>query len=267
MKTLYIIGTPIGNLGDITYRAAETLRTVDLIACEDTRRSLILLNRYDIKKPLVAYHKFNERECAEKILAEIGAGKSVALITDAGLPCISDPGATLVGAAREKGIKIEVIGAGTALVHALVAGGMGGGGFYFAGFLPEKAKDRRAFLEELKAVRVPLIFYAAPHDLNRDLRDLFAAFGPRRARVARELTKLHEEILDYTLNENPELEARGEYVLVVEGAAKAENPLLALSPEAHLKAHIAAGLPTNEAVKRTAKERGVAKNEIYKLRF
>ncbi|MDR1093648.1 MAG: 16S rRNA (cytidine(1402)-2'-O)-methyltransferase [Clostridiales bacterium] len=265
MSAIYIVGTPIGNLKDITYRAVETLQAADLIACEDTRRSLVLLNRYGIKKPLIAYHKFNERECAERLLAAAEAGKNVALITDAGLPCVSDPGTVLVNAARERGIKIEVVGAGTALIHALIGSGRGGGGFYFAGFLPDRGKGRRAFLEGLKPVRAPLIFYSAPHDLNRDLKDLFAAFGARCACLARELTKLYEEVAEYVLNENPDLEARGEYVLVIEGAGETANPLLALPPAEHLKAHIAAGLPTNEAVKRTARERGVAKNEIYKL--
>ena len=262
---LYIVTTPIGNLKDMTYRAVEVLNGVDFIACEDTRRSLVLLNYYSIKKPLVAYHKFNEKGCAERIIKEIESGKSAALITDAGTPCISDPGSVLVVAAREKGIPVEAVGAGTALIHALVKSGMGGGGFHFAGFLPEKTKDRREFLSELKSVRAPLIFYSAPHDLNRDLKDMFAIFGARRACIARELTKLHEEVVDFVLNENPVLKPRGEYVLVVEGAADTENPLLVLPPAEHFQHHIDSGLSQNEAVKRTAKERGVPKNEIYQI--
>jgi len=291
---LYIVGTPIGNLKDITYRAVEVLKEVDLIACEDTRRSLILLNHYGIRKTLFSCHKHNEKASAERVLGVIAEGKSVAFITDAGMPCISDPGLILVQSALSAGVKVEVIGGVTAFTHALVKSGLETSRFCFLGFLPEKKKDKTALLDRYKTLPVTLVFYCAPHNLYDDLAFLYEKLGDRRVSVARELTKLHEEVIaaklsDYgkdnaqctmhnaQLKDNvsagsadgvkPVLTAapRGEYVLVIEGAEETESPLLSLSPQEHLQHYLDAGMDAKEAVKRTASERGVKKNEIYKF--
>ena len=263
MSKLYIVGTPIGNLKDITLRAVETLQAVDFIACEDTRRTAVLLNALQIKKPLKAYHKFNEVESADKIIAEIAGGKSAALVTDAGMPCISDPGAVLVNRARESGIEIEVVGGVTAFTHALIASGMDASAFCFAGFLPDKNKDRQRAAERFKDVEATLIFYCAPHNLNKDMEFLCKALGDRKAAVCRELTKLYEETVITTLSSPPQKEPRGEYVLVIAGV-KRENPLCALSVKEHVEYYVKQGVEKKEAVKLAAKDRGAPKSEIYK---
>jgi len=262
MPKLYIVGTPIGNLKDITMRAVETLQAVDFIACEDTRRTAVLMNALSIKKPLFACHKFNEKECADKIIAEVLAGKTAALVTDAGMPCISDPGAVLVNKARESGIDFEIIGGVSAFTHALVASGFDASQFYFAGFLPEKNKDRTAVAGRLKNIEATLIFYCAPHNLKKDIEFLCKELGDRKVAICRELTKLYEETVITTLSKPPQKEPRGEYVLVIEGA-KNENPLCALSIKEHVGHYIKQGIEKKEAIKLVAKDRGVAKSVVY----
>lgn len=260
---LYIVGTPIGNLKDLTERAKETLEKADLIACEDTRRTAILLSSLGIKKTLVSYYKQKEREGAEKIVALLKEGKEVALVSDAGMPVISDPGAILVRAARENGIKVETVPGPTAVTTAAALAGIDGG-FVFIGFLPEKKADKDRRLAPFLSSPLPLAFYAGPHDVRSLLDYLFHALGDRKVYLARELTKLYETLTETTLAEGCKEEPRGEYVIFVEGKAEA-SPYLDLSPEEHLKIYLDAGMDKKQAIKKVASERGVPKDEIYKL--
>ena len=261
---LYIVATPIGNLKDITYRAVEVLSSVDVIACEDTRHSLKLLSAYGIKKPLVSYHKFNERESGEKLAELLKEGKNVALITDAGTPVISDPGNVLVKILIENGLEYTVIPGANAFVPALILSGFDASRFVFLGFLPEKNKDRKELVSRYSSLDATLIFYSAPHDLAKDVEFLSSALGNREACAVREITKLHESVVHFNLAEGYPEEPRGEYVLIV-GGAKEENGFEKLTAEEHLELYINGGMDRKEAVKRVAKERGVSKNEIYKL--
>lgn len=262
--TLYLVATPIGNLKDMTYRAVETLQAVDMVACEDTRHSLTLLNAYGIKKPLVAYHKFNERAESERLLAELEAGKSVALISDAGMPVISDPGSVLVSLCMERGVPYTVIPGANAGLCALVLSGFDASAFSFFGFLPKESKARRALAEKFKAIESTLIFYAPPHGVAEDLKFLYKVLGARKFAAVREITKVHETAEFGVLGGEYELAEKGEYVVIVEGAPAAENPLNAGSIEEHLAHYQRAGMTRMEAVKAVAKDRGVPKNEIYR---
>ncbi len=199
--TLYIVATPIGNLEDISQRALRTLREVGLVACEDTRRTRVLLNHFGIKTKTVSYHEHNERARAEQLCEQIESGNSVALVSDAGTPLVSDPGFRSVQAAIERGIAIVPIPGATAFVAALIASGLPLDQFFFAGFLPPRANARRAKLEELRSIPGTLVFYEAPHRIAATLKAAFEALGNRRAVVARELTKLHEEIVRGSLSE------------------------------------------------------------------
>lgn len=263
MAKLYIVGTPIGNLKDITFRAVEVLRAADIVACEDTRVSRPLLEHYGASARLIAYHKFNETECADKIVEFVENGKNVALITDAGMPSVSDPGATVAALARARGIEVESVPGPSAVTTAVALSGMAGRGFVFVGFLPEKASARRERIEKAAKAELPIVVYVAPHDVKKTAAELGAVLGDRKVVVARELTKLHESVTECSLLDF-ECEERGEIVLVIEGA-KEENTLLSLSPEEHLAACLAAGMSEKEAVKKVAAERGVPKNEIYRL--
>ncbi|HCU55842.1 MAG TPA: 16S rRNA (cytidine(1402)-2'-O)-methyltransferase [Clostridiales bacterium] len=260
---LYLVGTPIGNLKDITERARETLAQVDHIACEDTRRTLILLNALGIKKSLISYYKQKEKEGAEKILSLLKEGKHVALVSDAGMPVISDPGALLVRRAREEGVRVESVPGPTAVTTAAALAGVDQG-FVFLGFLPEKESDRKKRLAPFIDSPIPLVFYAGPHDVKELIRYLYSLLGERKAYLARELTKLHEEVKEITLSADYSEEARGEYVIIVEGKEK-ENPLLSLTPEEHLEHYLSRGMDKKTAVKTVASERGVPKDDIYKL--
>lgn len=262
--TLYLVATPIGNLKDMTYRAVETLQAVDMVACEDTRHSLTLLNAYGIKKPLVAYHKFNERAESERLLAELEAGKSVALISDAGMPVISDPGNAVCRVLREAGEPFTVIPGANAALSALVLSAMPADRFAFIGFLPDKAGEKRRLLEKYKNLDLSLIFHVAPQDLDRDICAVYEVFGERDACAVREITKVHEEAVFFKLSQGFTGEARGEFVLIVAGAS-GENPLNGLTVEEHLSQYIAGGMDKKEAVKQVAKDRGVPKSEIYKI--
>ena len=269
---LYIVATPIGNLSDITPRAAHVFSTVDFIAAEDTRVTAKLLHHLGIKKPLVSYHQHNIRERGEGILERIALGESCALCADAGTPAISDPGEVLVQQAMDRGITVVPISGPCAAITALCASGQVTGRFCFEGFLSTAPKSRRDHLDALVNEYRTMIFYEAPHKLKKTLQDLADTFGPNRSiTLARELTKIHEEILKTTLGEANELyaqrEPKGEYVLVVAGAEKKEvSPALSLSQAAEkVRLLQAQGLPLREASRQIAAETGFRKSELYKF--
>ncbi len=270
---LYICGTPIGNLGDITLRALETLKKVDLIAAEDTRNTIKLLNHFEIKAPLTSYHEHNKAQKGEELLKALVSGKDIALVTDAGMPVISDPGEDLVRLCIEKGIEIVTVCGPTAFTTALVSSGISGRRFAFEGFLPVIKKERRARLEEIKNDKRSLIFYEAPHKLLTTLEDLSEALGKRDVAVCRELTKKFEEIYRGELTsaiqhftENP---PKGEFVLVIEGANEAE--LLKMereslpSPEELLRIRQSETLYGKALVKAVAEELKMPKREVYEI--
>ncbi|HXG32595.1 MAG TPA: 16S rRNA (cytidine(1402)-2'-O)-methyltransferase [Bryobacteraceae bacterium] len=268
---LYLVATPIGNLEDITLRALRVLREADLIACEDTRQTRKLLEHYGISRPLVSYHEHNERKRAGELLARLQSGASVALVSDAGTPLISDPGYRLVAAARDAGIAVVPVPGPSALVAALTASGLPAEAFHFAGFLPAKRSQRLRTLASLRNEPATLVFYEAPHRILDTLADLEETFGPRRMVLARELTKVHEEFLRGTatqirqaLSERPSV--RGEITLVVEGAPP-ETP--APAGEAELLEAVLRfeqqGLSRMEAIKAAARELGLPKRTVYQL--
>ena len=261
---IYFIATPIGNLKDITLRAIEVLKNADVIFCEDTRHSIKLLNAYDIKKPLHSCHKFNEREAAEKILQASREGKEVAVISDAGMPVISDPGNVVCKVLMEAGEPFTVIPGANAALSALVLSAMPADKFAFIGFLPDKAGEKKRLLEKYKNLDLTLIFHVAPQDVDRDICAVYEVFGDRRACAVREITKLHEEAVHFNLSKGLEGEKRGEYVLIVEGAS-GENPLNGLTEKEHLLHYMSGGMDKKEAIKQVAKDRGVPKSEIYKI--
>ncbi len=268
---LYIVATPIGNLGDLTPRAAEVLSAVDFIAAEDTRVTVKLLNHLGIKKPLVSYYRHNESESGRRILDRILAGEHCALCCDAGTPAVSDPGELLVQAAVDSGVRVIPIPGPCAAVTALSASGLINGRFCFEGFLPVNKKNRRNHLESLVGETRTMVFYEAPHKLRYTLDDLLAALGDRPAVLARELTKLHEEIRRATLGdfvaEYKTREPRGEYVLIVSGAPETES-----TPEewtldgavAIVQIHVAAGLSLSEACKQAAAHTGIPRSDLYR---
>ncbi len=260
---LYFVGTPIGNLKDMSFRAIEVLKAVDEIACEDTRHSLALLNAYDLKKPLFSYHKFNEKQSGEKIIEKLKQGKNIAVISDAGMPVISDPGNELVNMLIENGLEFTVIPGATAFVSALILSGLDSAKFCFLGFLPPKSKDKKELLEKYKNLDLTLIFYSAPHDIKKDIESIYSVFGDRRAVAVKEITKLHEKAQRFNLKDNLEGEPKGEYVLLVEGA-KLQNENLNLTEKEHIDLYISQGYDKKEALKMVAKERGVAKSSLYK---
>ena len=270
---LYLVGTPIGNLSDISERALKVLSEVDFIAAEDTRNSGKLLSYFDIKKPMVSYFEHNKRERGEIIVSRIEAGESCALITDAGMPAISDPGEDIVRICAERGVPVSVVPGPCAAVSALAMSGLFTGKFVFEGFLSTANNERREALENLKNERRTIIFYEAPHKLRGTLADLMKAFGDRKISLCRELTKLNEEVLRMTLSEAiayyEENQPRGEYVLVLEGASKEEQKANAFWAEMDEFAHVAyyteQGLSKNDAIKAAAKDRGVGKSEIYNI--
>lgn len=267
---LTLVGTPIGNLSDMSPRAVEALRACDFVAAEDTRVSLALLNHFGIRKPLISYFEHNKRERGEQICARIEAGENCALVTDAGMPAISDPGEDIVALCHERGVTVGVVPGPSAVVAALAVSGLPTGRFTFEGFLSVGKRSRREHLESLRNEQRTMVFYEAPHKLSSTLEDMLAAFGDRRLALARELTKVHEEVICTTLSEAAakyrEENPRGEFVLILEGAApqKAETA----TPE--LAAELAAewvdqGLSASEAARRAAGETGVKKGEIYRL--
>ncbi|MGN1235444.1 MAG: 16S rRNA (cytidine(1402)-2'-O)-methyltransferase [Christensenellaceae bacterium] len=257
------VATPIGNLGDMSYRAVETLQKADVIFCEDTRHSLRLLNAFGIKKPLFACHKFNEREAAERIIAAASEGKEVAIVSDAGMPVISDPGNVVCAMLKEAGIPYTVAPGANAALSALVLSGLPADRFLFVGFLPDKAGDKRRVLEEYRSVRATLLFHSAPQDVDRDVAAMAEILGDREACAVREITKIHEEAIAFRLKEGLPGEKRGEYVLVVAPPAQAENALSALSEIEHIRYYMNLGCDKKEALKRAARDRGVPKSALY----
>ncbi len=268
--TLFIVATPIGNLEDITLRALRTLAEVSLIAAEDTRHSQKLLTHFGISGKLTSYHDHNKEEKAEVLVARLKEGESVALVSDAGTPGISDPGYYLINRAVEEGIAVVPVPGVTAAMAAISVSGLPTDAFVFEGFLPQKQSRRKARLEELKAERRTIIIYEAPHRINACLRDAYAAFGDRRAALARELTKIHEEILrgkiSDILREVASREPRGEYTLVIEGARE-KGPgeeVSVLSLADHVEKLIREeGLTRKDAVEKVAKLRGVPRKTVY----
>ena len=266
---LMVVGTPIGNLSDFSPRAAETLREADFIAAEDTRVTLKLLNHFGIKKPMVSYFEHNKRERGDVICARIEAGETCALVSDAGMPAISDPGELLVSQCAERGIQVLVVPGPSAVVSALAVSGLPTGRFTFEGFLSVSKKSRREHLEEVKDETRTMIFYEAPHKLSSTLTDMLAAWGDRRIALVRELTKIHEEVIRTTLSEAAaryaDGSAKGEFVLVIAGAPQKEQTQFTLEDGvAMAKDLMANGLSASDAAKQAAAETGFKKGEIYK---
>ncbi len=266
--TLYLVGTPIGNLGDISPRALETLEQVDFIAAEDTRVTLKLLNHFGIKKPLICYFEHNRAEMGEKLLSRLLGGESCALVTDAGMPAISDPGEDIVRQCAANGIPVLAVPGPSALVTALALSGLPTQRFCFEGFLSVSAKSRREHLNALRGETRTMIFYEAPHKLMRTLQDLLDCFGDRDIALCRELTKLHEEVIRTTLSgalaRFRETPPRGEFVLVLRGAAESAGPTV--SEEAALAAverYRAEGNGLKEACRLAAADSGYSRNILY----
>ena len=274
-STLYVVGTPIGNLSDISERAKKVLSEVDFIAAEDTRNSLKLLMALGIKNELVSYFEHNKKESGERIIARLLAGESCAIITDAGMPAISDPGEDLVRLASENGISVQVVPGPTALISALALSALSTKRFAFEGFLSAKKNERKAHLTSLIKETRTLIFYEAPHKLKTTLSDMLEIFGEeRKISLSRELTKLNEEVIRTTLRGAVSLyeekEPRGEYVLVLEGCESSEDSsenevLSALSPREHIAYYLNLGMSKMDAIKAAAKDRKIPKSEMYKL--
>lgn len=274
MGKLYIVPTPIGNLGDITLRALQVLKDSDYVAAEDTRQTLKLLNHFEIKKSLISYHQHNEQGKSLDLLSILKEGKSVALVSDAGTPGISDPGSVIIKKCIEENIDFEVLPGATAITTALVNSGLDTRGFLFKGFLPRENKERKPIILDIRNLKETLIFYEAPHRLLDTLTFLFDGLGNRQIAVCRELTKLHEEIyrgtieaaIEYFKNKAP----RGEFVLVVNGKTEEEieqeNKAVweNFTVEQHIKNYIEEGLSKKEAIKKVAKDRGIQKSEVYK---
>lgn len=265
--TLYIVGTPIGNLSDLSPRAAEVFENVDFIAAEDTRVTLKLLNTLGIKKPLVSYYEHNEASRASEIVERLKKGEICALVSDAGMPLISDPGGEIVALCEKENVTVRVVPGPCALIAALALSGIDTGRFSFEGFLSVNSKRRKEHLDEVKNDRRTLVFYEAPHKLCKTLADMLAAFGDRRISLSRELTKLHEETLRMTLSEAVayyrDVTPKGEFVIVIEGAS--EVVAVCEDPETVMRELLAKGMSKTEAAKETAKRTGISKSEAYKL--
>ena len=274
-STLYLVATPIGNLADISERAIKVLSEADFIAAEDTRNSLKLLSALGIRNELVSYHEHNKKASGERLVARLLAGESCALITDAGMPAISDPGEDIVALCAEAGITVSVIPGACAAVSALSVSGLGTRRFAFEGFLSANKSERKRQLEKVKNDDRTLIFYEAPHKLRATVSDMAEAFGEtRKISFCRELTKLNEEIKRTTLGEAVDFysanEPRGEYVLIVEGFSgevidEGVQEMLSLPPEEHVAKYEAEGMARMDAIKRAAKDRGMSKSELYKI--
>ena len=266
---LYLCGTPIGNLEDITLRALRVLGEVDYIAAEDTRHTLKLLNHFEISKPLISYHEHNRREKGPEIIAMVEQGLKVALVSDAGMPGISDPGADLIILAQNAKIPYTIIPGPSASISALVLSGLPTERFVFEGFLSREKKERQQQISELKQEERTIILYEAPHRIITTLRDLQIGLGNRRLSIVRELTKVYEEILATTMDEAviyyEEKTPKGEFVLIIEGVQRTDkqNSFSDISFEEHLREYLQAGMDKKEAVKQVAKDRNIPKNEVY----
>lgn len=259
---VYFVGTPIGNLKEITFYAVEILKEVDYIACEDTRTSMTLLNHYDIKKPLVSYHKFNEKSMIDKLIADQKQGKNIAVISDAGMPCISDPGNILVNALIENELPYTVVSGPCAFVDAFILSGFPTP-VTFIGFLPNKASDVKKLLEEYKSLKSTLVFYMSPHSILSDIKSIYNVINNRDMCVVREISKKFQEITFSTLEQGYNGLVKGEFVLVVKGAN--DEPKTFDTPIIDdVNALISSGISKNDAIKTVAKQRGLKKDVVYK---
>lgn len=271
--TLYLCATPIGNLGDMTPRVIETLQSVDVIAAEDTRNSIKLLNHFEIHTPMTSYHEYNKVEKAKQLVGQLLNGQNIALITDAGTPAISDPGEVLVQMCHESGVTVTSLPGPAACITALTLSGLSTRRFCFEGFLPGDKKEKRAIMEELKQESRTMILYEAPHHLVKTLEEIYEALGERRITLCRELTKRFETVMPTTLEKALEYykteEPRGEYVLVLEGKSPEEKRQEAIaawegmSIEEHMAYYENQGMDNKSAMKQVAKDRGVGKRDIY----
>ena len=269
MSELYVVGTPIGNMADITYRAVETLKSVDFICAEDTRVTLKLFNHYEIKKPVIAYHEHNEDTVGDSICDRIAAGEAAAIVTDAGMPCISDPGERLVKRCYERGISVTVVPGPVACASALAISGLDTSRFSFEGFLSVTKKQRLPHLAKAAREENTLIFYEAPHKLLSTLEDMLEYFGDRRISLCRELTKIHEEVFRTTISQAiehyKENKPRGEFVLIIEGASpEQQNGELTLEDAfSQVEALIENGMRAADACREIAKITPFSKGELY----
>ena len=268
---LYVVGTPIGNLGDISPRALEVLGEVDFIAAEDTRVTLKLLNHFEIKKPMISYFEHNKRERGDIICGRIESGENCAIVTDAGMPCISDPGEELVKQCAERGIRTVVVPGPSAVISALAVSGLATGRFTFEGFLSTNKKSRSDHLEQLRNEKRTMIFYEAPHKAASTLADMYKVFGDRKISIVREITKIHEEVIRTTLGQAAEKygdgSLRGELVFVIEGAADdMEAEQFTIEQAVQLARQlINEGNSVSDSAKQAAKATGFKKNDIYKM--
>lgn len=264
---LYIVATPIGNLEDITLRALNVLKSVDLIAAEDTRHTLKLLNHYEISKPLISYHRHNEETKKEVLINKLKQGENIALVSDAGTPGICDPGEEVIRQAIEENIDIIPIPGACAMINSLICSGISTKEFVFIGFLPLNKKLRKEKLEEIKTENKTLILYEAPHKLKTTLEDLEEILEDRKVTIARELTKIHEEFIRGTIKEIIQVQEKikGEIVIIIEGTTKQqeENNLNELTLQEHYNYYQNLGFDKKEIIKKVAKDRNVSKNEIY----
>ena len=273
---IYLVATPIGNLSDISMRAIETLKNVDIIACEDTRNTIRLLNHFEIKGHLTSYHEYNKIDKAYELCEKVKEGKNIAFVSDAGMPAISDPGYELVEIAYKEGLEVTVVPGASAVVSALAISGISSRRFAFEGFLPADKNEKKEILTELSQESRTLILYEAPHRLLKTLKELFEYMGNRNIAIVREITKLHEEVLrgkladiiaDY---ESEKIAIRGEYVLVIEGKSLLEKreerrkSFEEISIREHYEKYIAEGMDKKEAMKAVAKDRGIQKRDVYK---
>ena len=267
---LFVVGTPIGNLSDFSPRAIKTLSECDFIAAEDTRVTLKLLNHFEIKTPMISYFEHNKRSKGEIIIKRILDGENCAIVTDAGMPAISDPGEDLVFLAHENGIEVESVPGPTAFATAVAISGMPSGRFTFEGFLSVNKPSRKAHLEEIKDEKRTMVFYEAPHKLAATLKDMYNAFGDRNIAVIKELTKLHESVERTTLKKavekyTPESAIKGEFVLIIEGAKDEDKPELSFDEAVGLaKKLVEKGTGLNDAAKQLAKDTNYKKSDIYK---
>ena len=273
---IYLVATPIGNLSDISMRAIETLKNVDIIACEDTRNTIRLLNHFEIKGHLTSYHEYNKIDKAYELCEKVKEGNNIAFVSDAGMPAISDPGYELVEIAYKEGLEVTVVPGASAVVSALAISGISSRRFAFEGFLPADKNEKKEILTELSQESRTLILYEAPHRLLKTLKELFEYMGNRNIAIVREITKLHEEVLrgkladiiaDY---ESEKVAIRGEYVLVIEGKSLLEKreerqkSFEEISIREHYEKYIAEGMDKKEAMKAVAKDRGIQKRDVYK---
>ena len=273
---IYLVATPIGNLSDISIRAVDTLKNVDIIACEDTRNTIKLLNHFEIKAPLTSYHEYNKIDKAYELCEKVKTGKNIAFVSDAGMPAISDPGYELVDIAYKQGLNVTVIPGASAVVSALAISGISSRRFSFEGFLPNDKNEKKEILTELSQESRTIILYEAPHRLLKTLKELFECLGDRKISIVRELTKLHEEVIRGNLGkiiadyESCDIAVKGEYVLVIEGKSLLEKrserqkSFEEISIKEHFDKYILIGLDKKEAMKAVAKDRGIQKREVYK---